>query len=269
MKTRHTSKRHTNRKPSGPPTPGPQPVWRRRGNVARLPKATRDQINHMLDDGCTYAAIIESLGDCGKQLDESNLTRWKKGGYQDWLAEQAFIDRTRSRQETPAELVRDFDGTDVNHAALQLGSLHIFEALRNLRPGSLNRKLGGDCAAFARLLNALARASRETMLLQKYREACARASAVLHEAMDAKRKLSESETRAIVMKVDDILGLRSEEDDEDEAPNPESAESSPVQTDKPQSSDSNLSAGALAKAEVQNPAAQPSPVPQSTVETAP
>ena len=68
--------------------------------------------------------------------------------------------------------MRDFDGTGVNQAALQLGALHIFEALRDLGPGSLNEKLGGDCMAFARLLNALARVSRESMLIQKYREAC-------------------------------------------------------------------------------------------------
>ena len=100
----------------------------------------------------------------------------------------------------------------MNHAALQLGTLHIFDALRELGPGSLNKKLGGDCAAFARLLNALARASRETMQLQKYREACARARAAVQELKDPKRKLSESETRAIVLKVDDILGLSSTDD---------------------------------------------------------
>jgi hypothetical protein len=107
-------------------------------------------------------------------------------------------------------LVKDFDATEVNHAALQLGTLHIFEALRELGPGPLNKKLGGDCAAFARLVNALARASRETMQLQKYREACAKARAALRE-LDPKRKLDESETRAIVRKVDEILGLGPDE----------------------------------------------------------
>jgi hypothetical protein len=192
----------------------PHPTWRHTGKVARLPKAIRDQLNQMLLDGVTYANIIKNLGEYGQGLTLSNLSRWKDTGHQDWLTEQAFIDRTRSRQETPAELVRDFDGTDVNHAALQLGSLHIFEALRDLRPGSLNRKLGGDCAAFARLLNALARASRETMLLQKYREACARARAALRELKDPKRKLTEDERRAIVRNVDDILGLSSEDDEQ-------------------------------------------------------
>ena len=56
----------------------------------------------------------------------------------------------------------------------------------------------------------IATASRETLQLQKYRDACAHLRAALHELKDPKRKLNESETRAIVLKVDDILGLRSQ-----------------------------------------------------------
>jgi hypothetical protein len=169
----------------------------------------------MLQDGVAYPAIIRSLGEDGKHLNTVNISRWKNGGHKEWLIQQDFIERIRVRQETPGELVRDFDATEINHAALQLGSLHIFEALRDLGPGTLNEKLGGDCAAFARLLNALARTSRETMLLQKYREACARAREALMEIKDPKRKLNESETRAIVRTVDKILGLDFEDAEAD------------------------------------------------------
>lgn len=203
------SKKTLLRSPSNQPAPKPSDDrdWRRNGNVARLPKQLRDRINSMILDGVPYPTIIQSLGDSGKHLNCMNLTRWRKGGYKDWLAEQAFIERTRARQETPGELVRDFDATEVNHAALQLGTLHIFEALRDLGPGSLNQKLGGDCAAFARLINALARASRETMQLQRYRDACARARRVLDQLKDPKRKLTDDERRSLVLLVDDILGM--------------------------------------------------------------
>jgi len=189
---------------------------RANGKVARLPKSVRDQINQWILDGATYPQIIARLGPAGADLKPGHLSEWRKRGHQDWLAEQAFIARTRARQETTEDLGRDFDATNLNHATLQLGTLHVFEALRDLGPGSLNQKLGGDSAAFARLLNALARASKETMLLQKYREASARARAALQELKDPKRKLNQSETRAIVLKVDDILGLRSDDADEDE-----------------------------------------------------
>jgi len=249
----------------------------------------------MIQDGVTYPAIIQRLGEEGKGLNVMNLSRWKDTGYQDWLLEQAFIARTRARQETPGELVRDFDATEVNHAALQLATLHIFETLRALAPapGShsdslssdavgqadeagasknqkskidnasdgepaqienqkskinnhrrslLDLKLGGDSAAFVRLINALARASRETMLLQKYRTACAQARAALSELKDPKRKLTESERRAIVLQVDDILGLGSPED---EAPADHLPESQPSPSPDPISSSWSSSSSSL------------------------
>jgi hypothetical protein len=195
----------------------PTSFRRHNGNVARLPHAVRHKLNLMLQDGLTYSSIIKALGEDGKGLSVVNLSRWRKGGYQDWLAEQAFILSTRARQETPHQLVQDFDATEVSAAALQLASLHVFEALRD--PGSLNQKLGGDCAAFARLLNALARASRETMVLQKYREACAQARAALQGLKDPKRKLTDAERRSIVLEVDEILGLHTQGDNEDLAQN--------------------------------------------------
>jgi len=59
--------------------------------------------------------------------------------------------RTRARQETPGELVRDFDATEVNHAALQLATLHIFETLRDLAPapGSYSHSLSSEAVGQA------------------------------------------------------------------------------------------------------------------------
>ena len=228
---------------------------RANGKVARLPKASRDQINQWLLDGLPYPDIIHRLGPLGTDLKPDNLSQWKKRGFQDWLLAQAWLARTRARQENASDLSTGFDATEVNHAALQLATLSIFEAFRDLfslpsptlpsagpppesiaapapppnstlPPGAdtstpqdpsntsprsaslLDARLGGSSQAFVRLLNSLARASRETMLLQKYRDACAQARAALHPLKDPHRKLTESENRAIVLKVDQILGLR-------------------------------------------------------------
>ena len=43
----------------------------------------------MLDDGYTYKAIIKAIGDVGAELNEDMMTRWKAGGYQDYLREPA------------------------------------------------------------------------------------------------------------------------------------------------------------------------------------
>jgi len=248
------------------PTPEPKTsdpltpfLHRGNGKVARLPKPLRDQVNHGLADGLSYPNIIERLGEHGKDLRPDNLSEWKKRGHQVWLLEQTWLAEIRARQEPAVSLSTDFDATQLNHAALQLGALHIFEALRDLNsprfaippgqpahlanspnlasaalieqtksPGGaasspvsdhapsprrhpeksqLDSRLGGDCSGFVRLINALARSSRETMVVQKYRDAYARARAELQKIRDPKRKLSESERRAIVRHVDDILGL--------------------------------------------------------------
>jgi hypothetical protein len=195
---------------------------RHNGKISRFPKTTRDQINIWLRDGVTYADIIERLGDLGKDLTIDNVSQWKKRGYQDWLLEQAFLGKIRSRQETPSDLARDFDATEVNHAALQLGSLHIFEALRELGPGTLDEKLGGDSAAFSRLINSLARVNRETLEVQKYRDACAQARAALKPRLDSNRKFTDAENRALVRRVDELLGIVS--------PDPPPSDSNPAST---------------------------------------
>ena len=171
-------------------------------------------INIWLRDGVTYPEIIKQLGDQGKDLTVDNVSQWKKRAHQDWLLEQAFLERTRIRQDSASDLGHDYDASELNHAALQLGSLHIFEALRDLGPGTLDQKLGGDSAAFTRLLNCLARVSKETMLLQKYRDACAQARAVIKNMRDPNRKSTEAENRALVRKVGEILGLSSPDDPE-------------------------------------------------------
>src|SRR6266850_1015941 len=149
---------------SVPPSPQPTTAreYRGNGNVARLPKSVRDQINTWMLDGISYPDIIGRLGEQGKHLKPDHLYQWKKRGYQDWLVQQDWLAERRARRESAADLIEDCDATQLNQSALHLGTLYVFDALRGLRAGSLDDKLGGDSAAFARLLNALSRASRET-----------------------------------------------------------------------------------------------------------
>jgi len=202
-------------------TPSPHPAfgtaYRGNGFVARLPKTMRDQLNQMMLDGVSYPEIIKRLGDPASHLKPDHLSEWKKRGHKDWLVQQDWLAERRARRESAADLIQDCDATQVNQGALHLGTLYIFDALRDLRAGSLDNKLGGDSAAFARLLNALSRASRETLQLQKYREACAKARVALQPLRDPKRKLTENENRSLVLMVDNILGLPSQDDPSSEA----------------------------------------------------
>jgi hypothetical protein len=192
--------------------------YRGNGFVARLPKVLRDQVNQMMLDGVSYPKIIRRLGEPGSHLKPDHLSEWKKRGHKDWLLQQDWLAERRARRESAADLIQDCDTTQTNESALHLGTLYVFDALHDLRSGSLDDKLGGDSASFARLLNALSRASRETLTLQKYREACAKARQALKPLRDPKRKLSESERRALVLRVDELLGIPS--GDEVDSPSP-------------------------------------------------
>ena len=82
---------------------------RRKGKIARLPKATRDMINHMLDDGLPYPVIIDEIGEAGEGLNAQNLTNWKNGGYQDYLKVQETIDKLKAQTETAIDILRDLE----------------------------------------------------------------------------------------------------------------------------------------------------------------
>src|SRR5438093_10448591 len=72
---------------------------RRRGKIAHLPEAVREQIHIMLDDGVPYRDIIARLGDAGKALNKDNLSRWRQHQHQDWLEEQRLNRLIRQRAE--------------------------------------------------------------------------------------------------------------------------------------------------------------------------
>ena len=183
--------------------------------IANLPKTIRDQINEKLRDGIRYRPISKWLRELQPPLpyaiSEQNISDWHRSGYQQWLLEQNWIQQTRARQEPALDLAANTDASQISHATLQLASLHAFEAMRNLGPGTLDEKLGGNSLAFSRLLNSLCRASREIIQLQQYRDACAKAHAAMQPLMDPNRELTLQERRALVREVDKILGLNSEE----------------------------------------------------------
>src|SRR5438309_4394863 len=63
----------------------------RTGKVARLPYATRQRINQLIEDGFPYKAIIEKLNQDALlpyPISEDNLSNWRLGGYEEWRRQQ-------------------------------------------------------------------------------------------------------------------------------------------------------------------------------------
>src|SRR5438552_1484644 len=102
--------------PDAPDAPAIEPPvtgengHKRNGNIAKLPKAIRDQINRWLDDGHTYPQIIKDLGAEGKDLNPGHFTQWFQGGYQDYLRHQDWRADLRAVRESGSELTELNDG---------------------------------------------------------------------------------------------------------------------------------------------------------------
>lgn len=75
----------------------------RRGKIARLAYEEREELNRRLRDGQSAAQInrwLVSQKIVGAPFSDQNITNWRKGGYQDWLREQAHLDKVREKSES-------------------------------------------------------------------------------------------------------------------------------------------------------------------------
>jgi len=122
--------------------PQPDPNHRRTGRIARLPKATRDQLNRMILDGVPYAEIIQKLGEEGKDLLEKNLTTWRAGAFQDWLRQQQRIELIQSKQEMAMDFFGQNAGTSLYEASRQIATAQLSELISKLQLTPANSSYG-------------------------------------------------------------------------------------------------------------------------------
>ena len=182
-----------------------------KGKVARLPRAIRDQVNNMLRDGVSYPEIRRKLLDMGhsefEDISDKNICNWKAAGYRHWLHEQEWRE---DMQQTRAEAL-EFIGADeakLEQVTLKSASMRLYQIFKQFNAVDFSASLQKNPEAYTRLFSALPRITREALRYQKYRDACAQARAEVQKLYDPNRKLSDSERRAIVRHVDDILGIR-------------------------------------------------------------
>ena len=133
-----------------------------RGKVARLPDNLRHIVNTMLRDGATYDTIIGKVREHGVFLIRSNLTRWRKGGYQDWLGQQLWLEQMSDRLQVVIEMVRNKESGMLGQLALEAASLKLFDLLRSLDTGSFHCDEAHDFRTFIRATNAVCRVTETT-----------------------------------------------------------------------------------------------------------
>jgi hypothetical protein len=184
--------------------PATTPPRRLKGKIAALPKDQRDAINKLLLDGSTYAVVIDRMAEQGISLNAENISNWFQTGFQEHLTHLERLDYQRAKYEAATDLLQNIDVSKLPEAGLQTAAAQIYDVLDRFTPAAIADTIADEPDKYIRIVNSLSRLTREALAIQKYTDA--RARAALRE-LDPKRKLDESETRAIVRKVDEILGL--------------------------------------------------------------
>ena len=107
----------------------------RNGKIARLPRATREQLNQRLRDGEEGKKLVVWLNELpevkavlaaefsGKPIREQNLSEWRKGGYRDWLVHQEAL-------EVAEKIAEDAIDWDANNDAPLTDTLAFWVASR-------------------------------------------------------------------------------------------------------------------------------------------
>jgi len=143
----------------------------RQGKIARLAAVVRDEVNRMFQDGNPYNQIIAWLREQGHgTVTQSGLTRWRQGGYQDWLKEQARLDGMSAKREFALRIVRENEGSNIHEAGLQLAASQIFELLDGIDVDEMKTQLANDPENFSKIVSALARISKEALGFEKFKQ---------------------------------------------------------------------------------------------------
>jgi hypothetical protein len=106
----------------------------RNGKIARLPRDLRHQLNRRMADGEPGIRLVEWLNGLeqvkqvmaqdfnGREISEQNLSEWKQGGHQDWLARQEAVACARELAGDASELAEAADGSLADHLSVVLSA---------------------------------------------------------------------------------------------------------------------------------------------------
>ena len=104
-------------------------VKARKSKIARLPLGVREELNRRMENGEPGADLVRWLNGRretkrvmaarfdGRQITEQNLSEWRAGGYQEWLAERAALTEKRTLTAEVQELAAAGDGKVEEHLA--------------------------------------------------------------------------------------------------------------------------------------------------------
>ena len=162
-----------------------------RNKISHLPADVREELNQMLRRRVAYSQIVSRLGSRAPGLNKSNLSRWKKTGYQLWLAEQQRREDAQAQIQLLLDVVRENDNARLHEATQQIAALRITQVLAAFDPATLTKAFLTEPQAFIRLVQTLPGLSRGGIACERVLLESAERKASLDPEKKPPRGLSE------------------------------------------------------------------------------
>lgn len=132
-----------------------------RSKIARLPKAIRDQLNDMLEEGASYKQILKWLASIGHpNFNDNNLYHWRRGAYQDWRLERERKHEADALRKWSATIALDRDPTLVATALTNFTAARLHRLLGSIDLSALVTDLQSHPEVCVRYFNSALRTGR-------------------------------------------------------------------------------------------------------------
>ena len=141
----------------------------RRSQIARLAKEVRQQVNQLLDDGATNLQVMAWLAEHGHgEFNDMVVSRWRNGGYQDWLTAQERLDERQYKLELAQQNAAA--GDPVFHdAGVNIIAQEFYDAFSRLNFEELAAKARENPDKLIRLLQIFIQFNAYCLRRDKYR----------------------------------------------------------------------------------------------------
>jgi transaldolase len=137
-----------------------------------------------------------------------DLSRWMHSGHKLWIQRQLWLHHVSSSFDAAKDIVNNSKAASIHEANLHLAATQMHDAIIGCDLITLPKAVKEDTEKLFRVLHAIPQYAHQALNFQKYKEACAQARAELQKLRDPNRTLTDEERRAIVDKVDEVLGLK-------------------------------------------------------------
>ena len=142
---------------------------RRRSQIGRLPKEVREQVNQMLDDGATNPQVAAWLAQQGHgEFNDMVISRWRNGGFQDWLTYQEHLADRQQQHELASEQAASGDQA-YHDAGVNLISEEFYVAFSRLNFDDLAAKARENPDKIVHLLKAFVQFNAYCLRRDKFR----------------------------------------------------------------------------------------------------